>query len=207
MKVYIGPYTNWWGPYQIADLLLYLGFSKKKCRKIGKYLDSTYLREICEYVHARKKRKIKIRIDHYDVWGMDSTLALIVVPLLKLLKEKKQGAPLVDDEDVPERLKSTNAPPLTEEEINYGSPDAFWHDRWDWVVDEIIWSFNQILDEESESQFSKDKDPSKPSNEPRLSFRESMDRIDFDHEGYKAHQDRIQNGMILFGKYLRGMWD
>jgi hypothetical protein len=29
-------------------------------------------------------------------------------------------------------------------------------------------------------------DPSKPSNEPGLSFRESMDRIDFDHEGYQA---------------------
>lgn len=207
MYVKIGPYTNWRGPYQIADLLRYIGFSKKRCKRIGEWLNNTSLLEICEYIHSCRKRKIKIRIDDYDVWGMDHTLALIVVPLLKRLKEKKQGAPLVDDEDVPNRLKSTNAPPLTEEEINTGSPDANHFHRWDWVIDEIIWCFNQILNEESELQFSKDKDPSKPSNEPGLSFRESMDRIDFDHEAYKAHHDRIQNGMCLFGKYLRGMWD
>lgn len=207
MKIYIGPYKNWWGPYQIADLLRYIGFSKKRCKRIGEWLNNTRFLEVCEYIHARRKRKVKIHIDDYDVWGMDHTLALIVVPLLKRLKENQQGAPHVDDEDVPNRLKSTNAPPLTEEQINYGSPDNNHFHRWDWVIDEIIWCFNQILDEESESQFSKDKDPSKPSNEKRLSFRESMDRIDFDHEAYKAHHDRIQNGMCLFGKYLRGMWD
>lgn len=207
MKIYIGPYKNWWGPFQIADFLRYVGFSKKRCRRIGEALNNTRLLEFCEWVHARRKRTVKIRIDDYDVWGMDHTLAMIVVPLLRRLKEKMHGAPHVDDEDVPERLKSTSAPPLTEEEINTGSPDSNWFLRWDWVLDEIVWSFKQILDEESESQFSKDKDSSKPSNEPGLSFRESMDRVDFDLEGYKAHQDRIQRGMCLFGKYLRGMWD
>lgn len=207
MRAYIGPYKNWWGPYQIADLLQYVGVSEGRCKRIGKRLDSTPLRNFCEWIHARKTRKVKIRIDHYDVWGMDHTLALIVVPMLKLLKEKKQGAPLVDDEDVPEHLKSTSAPPLTEEEINTSTPDANWFPRWDYIIDEIIWSFEQVLDEESESKFSWDKDPSKPSNEPGISFRESMDRVEFDHDGYQAHQDRIQNGMCLFGKYLRGMWD
>ena len=207
MYVKIGPYKNWWGPYQIADLLRYIGFSKKRCKRIGEWLNNTRFLEVCEYIHARRKRKVKIHIDDYDVWGIDHTLALIVVPLLKRLKENQQGAPHVDDEDMPDRLKSTNAPPLTEEQINYGSPDNNHFHRWDWVIDEIIWCFNQILDEESELQFSKDKDPAKPSNEPGLSFKESMNRIDFDHEAYKAHHDRIQNGMCLFGKYLRGMWD
>lgn len=183
MRVYIGPYKNWWGPYQIAKLLRCVGFSKKRCKRIGEWLNSTRFLDVCEWIHARRKRTIKIRIDNYDVWGMDHTLALIVVPLLKRLKEKKQGAPLVDDEDVPENLKSINAPPLTEEEKSTGSPDANWHSRWDWIIDEIIWSFEQILEEEE-----------KFSNP-------------FDFEAYKAHQTRIQNGMCLFGKYLRGMWD
>lgn len=207
MKAYIGPYKNWWGPYQIADLLRHFGFSEKRCKRIGKWLDSTFLREICEWIHARRKRKIIVRIDNYDVWGMDHTLALIVVPLLLRLKEKKQGAPLVDDEDVPEHLKSTSAPPLTEEEINFGGTDENWFPRWDWILDEIIWSFEQILDEESELKFSRDKDPSKPSDEQGISFRESVDRVDFDIEAYQAHKDRVQKGMCLFGKYLQGMWD
>lgn len=208
MKIYIGPYKNWWGPFQIADLLQYVGFSKKRCRRIGEALNNTCFLEFCEWVHARRKRTVKIRIDDYDVWGMDHTLAMIVVPLLKRLKEKKQGAPKVDDEDVPENLKSTSAPPPTPEEINFGSSDGNWFLRWDWVIDEIIWSFEQILDEEeSEMKFSKDKDPSKPSNELGLSFRESMERIEFDDEAHQAHHDRLQNGLRLFGKYLRGMWD
>ena len=41
---------------------------------------------------------------------MDHTLAMIIVPMLKQLKETKHGAPFVDDEDVPEELKSTSAP-------------------------------------------------------------------------------------------------
>lgn len=207
MRVKLGPYIRWWGPYQIADLLRFVGVSKRTRRRIGEWLNSTCFLEICEWIHARRKRTLHVHIDDYDVWGMDHTLALIVVPMLERLKEKKQGAPHVDDEDVPKRLRSTSAPPLTEEEINTGSPDSNHFHRWDWVLDEIIWCFNQILDEESEFQFSKDKDPSKPSDEKGISFKESMDRIEFDHDAYKAHHDRIQNGMCLFGKYLRGMWD
>lgn len=208
MRVHIGPYKNWWGPFQIADLLQCVGFSKKRCRRVGEWLNNTRFRELCEWIHARRKRTANIRIDDYDVWGMDHTLALIVVPMLQRLKEKKQGAPHVDDEDVPKRLRSTSAPPLTKEEKNTGSPDANHFHRWDWILDEIIWCFRQILnEEESESQFSKDKDPAKPSDEPGLSFRESMDRVEFDIKAYSDHQDRIQNGMCLFGKYLRGMWD
>ena len=52
----------------------------------------------------RTNRKIEIRIDKYDVWGLDHTLALIIHPALVLLKEQKHGDPQVDDEDVPEEV-------------------------------------------------------------------------------------------------------
>jgi hypothetical protein len=29
----------------------------------------------------------------------------------------------------------------------------------------------------------------------------------FDVEGYQAHSKRIDNGLRLFGKYYRGLWD
>jgi hypothetical protein len=41
---------------------------------------------------------------------MDHTLSHIVLPMLKQLKKDKHGSPLVDDEDVPEELRSTSAP-------------------------------------------------------------------------------------------------
>ena len=57
------------------------------------------------------ERKIVIHIDDYDTWSMDHTLAPIIAPMLKQLKATKHGAPFVDDEDVPEHLRSTNAKP------------------------------------------------------------------------------------------------
>jgi hypothetical protein len=188
LKIYIGPYLKWWGPYQIADLLKFVGVPKELREKIGKRLADTPLLGICEWIHARRKRTVKIRIDNYDVWGMDSTIALIALPLLKKLKEKKQGSPHVDDEDVPEHLRVAAATPLTEEEQHCGYPDNNFHLRWEWVVDEIIWGFeNMIADDEGKTEFYK---------EGRL-----------DLEAHKKFHDRIQNAMCLFGKYLQGMWD
>jgi hypothetical protein len=208
MKVYIGPPLDWWGPFRIADLLRYVGVSKARCHKIGEWLNNTPLSGICEWIHERRKRVVKVRVDYYDIWGMDHTIALIALPLLKKLKEKKQGSPHVDDEDVPEHLRSTAAPPLTEEEQHCGSTDNNWHDRWEWVLNEIIWGFeNMIADDAGDRQFSADKDPAKPSDEPGISFKEMMDRTTYDFEAYKAFSDRVQNSMCLFGKYLQGMWD
>lgn len=188
MYVKIGPYKNWWGPYQIADLLQYVGFSEPRTQQIGRWLADTSFADLCEWIHARRKRTVKVHIDDYDVWGADHTIALIALPLLKRLKEKKQGSPHVDDEDVPEHLRSTNAKPLTEEETNSGHPDNNFHPRWDWVIDEIIWGFeNMIAEDAGEIDFHKDGK--------------------YDLEGYKKFQDRIQNAMCLFGKYLQGMWD
>ena len=40
MYVKIGPYTKWWGPYQIADLLQKIGLSEARCQKIGEKLSN-----------------------------------------------------------------------------------------------------------------------------------------------------------------------
>ena len=55
MKVYIGPYKNWIGPYQIADLLQYIGFSEDTCHKIGERLSKTFLNTICLWIDSKKK--------------------------------------------------------------------------------------------------------------------------------------------------------
>jgi hypothetical protein len=187
MRVYIGPYKNWWGPYQIADLLQYIGFSESRTQRIGRWLADTSLADLCECIHARRKRTVKIRIDDYDVWGADHTIALIALPLLKRLKEKKCGSPRVDDEDVPEHLRVAFAKPPTEEKKNC-STDSNWHPRWDWVLGEIIWGFENMLAEDAgEVNFHKDGK--------------------YDLEAHRKFDDRIQNAMCLFGKYIRGMWD
>lgn len=91
------------------------------------------------YPNGNKKRKIKIKIDDYDLWNADMTIAIILVPLLKQLKNSKSGAPHVSNEDVPKHLHSTSKDQF---EI-----DDLYFNRWKWVLDELIWTFKQIKKE------------------------------------------------------------
>ena len=88
------------------------------------------------------KRTEFVKLHKYDSWNADHTLALIILPLLKQLKETKHGAPHVDDEDVPEELRSTATGAREGLENDYDL-DHNWFKRWDWVMDEIIWHSNK----------------------------------------------------------------
>ena len=83
---------------------------------------------------GRKNKAETIVIDDYDVWNLDSTLALIIVPALKLLKKKKQGAPVVQNEDVPENLRVSEE---EEEDVADGGTDEHYFERWDYVLDQM----------------------------------------------------------------------
>src|SRR6056300_1710880 len=48
--------------------------------------NKTVLYRLLEWIESKRDRKIKIRIDKYDTWAMDHTLALIALPMLKQLK-------------------------------------------------------------------------------------------------------------------------
>ena len=198
MKVYIGPYSSRISPWTIAEKIF---FWKDKYKNeendefiynVGEWLatkkngEDTWLFKICERINSKFKRKIKVKIHKYDTWSADTTLAYIIHPVLKLVRDSKQGAPSVDDEDVPEELKSTSAPPLTEEEKSVGSTDANWFKRWDYILDEMIWAFEQHLTEWDYEIYYKDGQ--------------------WDHEGRDKHQARIDNGLRLFGKYYNGLW-
>ena len=110
MKVFIGKYPQWWGPYQIADLLQKVGVSEDRCDKLGDWIADTQLSNFCNWVESKRKRKIQVRIDKYDTWSMDVTLSYIILPMLKQLKETKHSAADVDDKDVPKKLRSTSSP-------------------------------------------------------------------------------------------------
>ena len=152
-------------------------------------------------IQDKRKRKIKVKIDYYDVWGADHSLALIILPTLKRLKEVKHGSPYVDPEDVPENIRPTDVP----DETN-GYTDNTIHERWDWVLNEMIWSFEQIIDENNDSQFF-DHSESDAAEKAGVSFEKTWSKIKVDHDGLKAHNDRIKKGTTLFGKYFTGLWD
>jgi hypothetical protein len=134
-----------------------------------------------------KVRKIEVRIDDHDTWSLDHTLAHIIVPSLKKLKELKQSYPLVDDCDVPEELRSANAPALTQEEIDCGHWDENAKPRWDWVLDQMIWSFEQSMNDNWEDQY-------------------WLDDLNLDRDGMLKHQEKMLQGRMLFAKYYQSLW-
>ena len=131
----------------------------------------------------RRVQKIKIHIDRWDTWSMDHTLAPIILPMLVQLKETKHGAPMVDMKDVPKELRATKA--QQNKYAKSGDVDPKHFERWDWVLDEMIWAFEQKC---------------------RDGWPEDYD-YKWDSEGVKSHQDRMTNGFRLFGTYFENLWD
>lgn len=209
MKVYIGPYKNWIGPYQIAEKILFWKNYENDdaVEKLGERLAKIpLLMRFCKWVSNEQKRTIKVRIDNYDTWNMNSTLSLIIVPMLKQLKATKHGMPWSDDEDVPEHLRSTNAPPKE----NEWDIDALHEARWDWVLDEIIWAFEQDNAEWEEKYYTGEIDFKFEKIEGE-NFSRMVDgpnhTFKIDQEGIKKHHERIKNGRRLFAKYYDALWD
>jgi hypothetical protein len=200
MKVYIGPYKYWFGPYQLADTLQRVGVSEEKCHRIGKWLADTWVYDFLEWVSSKRKRTIIVKIDNYDTWSMDHTLSHIVVPMLKQLKETTHGSALVDDEDVPEHLRSTA--PGARDGCEEWDSDKFLHARWEWAMGEMIWAHEQQLDDEAHDRFFDHSAVDK-----KLDLNEQISQIKVDQEGLDAWQKRKQNGFRLFGKYYEGLWD
>jgi len=173
MKVYISNYRNhWFSPYTILEKVCFWEKDKDAFYNLEEHPNNKYekwvdrlepicngIQKVLDFIHPRIEY---VKIDKHDTWSMDSTLALIVLPMLKQLKETKHGSPTVDLEDVPEHLRCTTHEQWDsqdcfdfyhEYEEKEGECDV--HARWNWALDEMIWAFEQICDEDNDAQFHK----------------------------------------------------
>ena len=237
MKVYISKYRDHWiSPYTMLDYAFFwTDWSKcardKSIRSLeeeSRYVErpewterwSDYLNPISraiQWVWDRVHPAINlVKIDYWDTWSMDHTLSPIILPMLKQLKAAKHGAPFVDDEDVPDHLKSTAAPAKE----NEWDTDANHFLRWDWAMDEMIFAFTCKVDDSWEDAFRSgdidmlwvpvDADGNEvPKGEHKFSEmrRGPNDTYKCDYEGMRVVEARIQNGFRLFGKYFSALWD
>ena len=245
MRVKIGPYPNdWWNTSRFWRWWLkwhhkvdsYWQLEEedhdKWDHRVEKFLDwwQDVLNATVNKIVKHRKRKIKVRIDRYDTWSMDNTLAYIVLPMLKQLKETKHGSPYVDDEDLPPELRLTKREKnvhdnghwnkklkATEEEIDAASKK--FHSQWDWVMNEMIFAFESRMFD-WEDQFTSgtmemisvpvDAQGNEVPREGAKWFRCDRgpnDTYKIDWDARKAYADRIQNGFRLFGKYYQSLWD
>jgi hypothetical protein len=98
-----------------------------------------------------------------DTWSLDKTMARFVLPRLIRFRE-----------------------------INNGYPNDLTEERWDAILDEMIWALDYIVNDGENYYFDKDK----------LSAPYTTEQL----EEWKKLEDRCDNGMKLFGEYFRALW-
>lgn len=226
MKIYKSNYRGHWiSPYTVLEYVFFWTAWSKCGRSRGIVEDADFvdhpawvdravdwispvcqaIKWILDLVHPQINY---IRIDRYDTWSMDHTLSDIILPMLRQLQATKHGAPFVDDEDVPEgmNLRSTEAEPKE----NEWDTDSNHFKRWDWVLDEMIWTFEQKVADDAESQFFDHS----AYDGSRLGYREwlndvtnNVSKTKYDEVGHRAWCARKANGLRLFGKYFEALWD
>ena len=226
MKIYISNYRyHWISPYTIIEYIFFWTDWSKCGRNKGviedkdyvdhpKWVDkwadriepiSTAIRVVLDFIHPPINY---VKIDRWDTWSMDHTLAHIILPMLKQLDKEKHGAPFTEDDDVPEYLRSHMAQPKE----NEWDTDSLHFMRWDWILAEMIWAFEQEIKDDDESQFYDhsvyEKDDGKTNFDQFFKdISDGVKRTKVDEEGLKAHQKRKANGFRLFGKYYQNLWD
>jgi hypothetical protein len=220
MKAYIGPYPTthvtmhtFYKKYmEWKHKKYYFAIEDSEETKLDHFVDT-----ICDMVDktflvpvnkvlSKRDRKIRIHIDNYDVWNADYTIALIVLPILRKLKEEKHGSPYVDDEDVPEHLRSTAAAPKE----NEWDSDSLLEARWEYVLNEMIHTFECEANPDWEDQFYSGEHDivwEKLENGLNKMTKGPNDTFEVDHEGMSAAWVRRKEGLRLFGKYYHGLWD
>ena len=167
---------------------------------IGKYPNHRFYHNwLYNWFGYSRNQRTNIKIHDYDTWSMDHTLAPIILPMLVQLKATKHGAPNVDNADVPKELRMSKKD-MTQFAKDGSTDDKFFK-RWDWVMDEMIWAFEQKCRDNWHDDFYGDyiEDPKNGSMVGSFEW--------IDHDGMKAHQTRMTNGFKLFGKYYESLWD
>jgi hypothetical protein len=173
---------------------------------IGRYPSDRTLRR-----DPDAKQKKSIRIDKQDTWNMAETLAEIILPMLKQLKAAKHGSPGT----MPAFGESTDHQwPQMAFDFYKENDDAAWrraHDQWDEYMDKMIWSFEQIVIEDRDSQFHSGHSnwtmQPNPNGSGATMVTGPGHTAKFDNKAYTAYYEKIQEGLDLFGKYYMNLWD
>jgi len=154
----------------------------------------------------RQKQTVKVHIDKWDTWSMDHTLAPIIHPMLIQLKATNHGAPNVSYKDVPKRLRPSKKQSKAYDKK--GDVDDKHFERWNWIMDEMIWAFEQKLGDDGwEQQYYKYEDIPVDDKSEDFSERLGLKLVWEDNEGREKHQARMSNGFRLFGVYFECLWD
>jgi hypothetical protein len=129
------------------------------------------------------RREINITIQDFDTYNLDETLAMIIYPALLQFKATKTGMPM-------KIAMVTNHDQqcfdfFEDEHIVQADSWTKGLSDWDEILDKMIWAFDQIIKRDNLAKY--------------VSVH--------DTKGLEMHEARIQEGLELFGKHYRSLWN
>lgn len=172
---------------------------------------------IRKYNSGPTERKIDVKIDPWDTYSMDHTAALIILPMLLQLLKTKHGVPSAFVTRTGGDTDGNYCFDFIKEDENEVFDKLC--EKWEEVLEKIVWSFQQIVAEDYDSKYHHGKmkigwKPVQLPNPVTGLVEEMYEMVDenpeehwYDHVGHRLHEDRIQEGLELFGKYYRSLWD
>lgn len=162
----------------------------------------------------RKNRKVKVQIDSWDTWSLDSTLAEIIHPALIKFKEEREKM-----SGVPGNFFYADDPVdgngnHTDEALEIASK------RFTDFLDDCIWAFGEIKDgyPEEDKYYIVKPEYANLTEDERLDInfkkkekREDGSRAwistsDFDREGFQNYHKRLQSVLTKFGENFQTLW-
>ena len=181
MKIKIGNYTSWFGPYQLAEKLMFWvpdekdehGFphTADRVHKFGEWLAHGSIEPDPEVGEIRKwgddrpttwlykflrwidsKKKRTIKV-HIDRWDTWSMDHTLAYIILPMLKQLKATKHGAPYVDPKECPPELQPKKQTKKQKDNCETDSTHFARWDWVLDEMIFAFESKLDDSWEDQF------------------------------------------------------
>jgi len=163
-------------------------------------------------------RNVKVQIDRHDIWSLDHTLALIILPALLELKEKKHGIPSDFADAGGADYENQDSFDFYKESHNWAFVEKC--KEWELVLDKMIWSFYQIVNDDDSKYHHGDpkydwvKTDDQFTNPLNGKTEDTFRMVDtnpkdhwYDANGHRMHHERIREGLELFGKYYQHLWD
>lgn len=154
---------------------------------------------------------IKIDITYSDCFNLDGTLGRVIVAALEAFKLQEYAGFTVEEQDLPEHLRYEEPVMINGSYTERGlmGTDPLRQERFEWVINEMIFAFKSCYSGEGEDFWIDD-----PNYDPNADFLIDNEegsltinsQLDIDQEKQAAYNKRIQNGLNMFSKYYKALW-
>src|SRR3990170_2491563 len=149
-----------------------------------------------------KKRKEEVRIDEWDTFSLDHTLALIIYPALVKFKEARKKMPGVSSPFFEYGDELDEHGHHTRKALNIAEK------RYIKFINECIWAFGEIArNNPGEKKFFKKNGKKRKTKKLENGGSEIIETgLDFDKEGHTKYYKRLEAATEAFGKNFQTFW-